>query len=161
MGSLRLNFITMKYLLAIAFLTVASSSPFKLSRSEQCKKCEDGLECPGRCCPIADWHCCPDGFYCAATAADCPFVAKKQALAKMGAGKQCEDGKECPGGCCPIADWYCCMDGGYCAEYAVDCRFIAKKQTLTKMSANKQCHDGIECLGGCCPYDDWYCCPDG
>merc|ERR1711973_282060 len=159
MGSLRLNLITMKYLLVIAFLSVTSASThstFKLSRSEQC---EDGSKCLGGCCPYVDWYCCPDGFYCAATAADCPFVAKKQALAKVGTSKQCEN--ECPGGCCPIADWYCCMDGGYCAEYAVDCRFIAKKETLTKMSANKQCHDGIECPGGCCPYDDWYYCPDG
>merc|ERR1712111_287575 len=97
--------------------------------------------------------------YCAATAADCPFVAKKQALAKMGANKQCEDGTECPGGCCPYQDWYCCPDGLYCAATAADCPFVAKKQALANMGANKQCEDGTECPGGCCPYQDWYCCP--
>merc|ERR1711926_73020 len=102
-----------------------------------------------------------DGMYCAATAADCPFLAKKQALAKMGANKQCEDGTECPGGCCPYLDWYCCPDGLYCAATAADCPFVAKKQALSKMGAYKQCEDGTECPGGCCPYVGWYCCPDG
>merc|ERR1711973_454910 len=131
--------LSMKYLFAIAFLAVASASTFKLSRSEQC---EDGTECPGGCCPYLDWYCCPDGLYCAATAADCPFVAKKQAIAKMSANKQCEDGTECPGGCCPYQDWYCCPDGMYCAATAADCPFVAKKQALAKMGTNKQCEDG-------------------
>merc|ERR1712111_325988 len=74
----------------------------------------------------------------AATAADCPFVAKKTALAKMAANKQC-DGTECPGGCCPYVGWYCCPDGMYCAATAADCPFVAKKTTLAKMAANKQC----------------------
>merc|ERR1719175_295061 len=98
-------------------------------------------------------------MYCAATAADCPFVAKKTALAKMAANKQC-DGTECPGGCCPYVGWYCCPDGMYCAATAADCPFVAKKTALAKMAANKQC-DGTECPGGCCPYVGWYCCPDG
>merc|ERR1719312_988619 len=87
----------------------------------------------------------------AATAADCPFVAKKTALAKMAANKQC-DGTECPGGCCPYVGWYCCPDGMYCAATAADCPFVAKKTALAKMAANKQCEDGTECPGGCCPY---------
>merc|ERR1712154_750866 len=99
------------------------------------------------------------GMYCAATAADCPFVAKKTALAKMAANKQC-DGTECPGGCCPYVGWYCCPDGMYCAATAADCPFVAKKTALAKMTANKQC-DGTECPGGCCPNVGWYCCPDG
>merc|ERR1719244_708972 len=82
------------------------------------------------------------------TAADCPFVAKKTALAKMAANKQCE-GTECPGGCCPYVGWYCCPDGMYCAATAADCPFVAKKTALAKMAANKQC-DGTECPGGCC-----------
>merc|ERR1719187_904839 len=139
----------MKYLLALAFMAVASASTFKLARLEQC---EDGTECPGGCCPYVDWYCCPDGLYCAATAADCPFVAK------MAANKQC-DGTECPGGCCPYVGWYCCPDGMYCAATAADCPFVAKKTDLVKMAANKQC-DGTECPGGCCPYVGWYCCPD-
>merc|ERR1712126_785450 len=68
------------------------------------------------------WYCCPDGMYCAATAADCPFVAKKALVAKMAANKQC-DGTECPGGCCPYVGWYCCPDGMYCAATAADCPY--------------------------------------
>merc|ERR1712029_1232090 len=26
------------------------------------------------CCPYVGWYCCPDGMYCAATAADCPYA---------------------------------------------------------------------------------------
>merc|ERR1711955_147773 len=48
----------------------------KMAANKQC----DGTECPGGCCPYVGWYCCPDGMYCAATAADCPFVAKKTAL---------------------------------------------------------------------------------
>merc|ERR1712198_358257 len=95
------------------------------------KQC-DGTECPGGCCPYQDWYCCPDGMYCAATAADCPFVANKQ----------CDEGTNCPGGCCPYVGWYCCPDGLYCAATAADCPFVAKKQALSKMGANKQCEDG-------------------
>merc|ERR1711872_554790 len=94
----------------------------KMAATKQC----DGTECPGGCCPYVGWYCCPDGMYCAATAADCPFVAKKTALAKMAANKQC-DGTECPGGCCPYVGWYCCPDGMYCAATAADCPFVAKK----------------------------------
>merc|ERR1712045_692506 len=43
---------------------------------------------PWRLCPNVGWYCCPDGMYCAATAADCPFVAKKADLVKMAAPKQ-------------------------------------------------------------------------
>ena len=60
----------MKYLIALAFLAVASASTVQLTRDEQC----DGTPCPGGCCPNVGWYCCPDGMYCAATAADCPFA---------------------------------------------------------------------------------------
>merc|ERR1712154_396863 len=53
----------------------------KMAAPKQC----DGTECPGGCCPYVGWYCCPDGMYCAATAADCPFVAKKTQLAKVAA----------------------------------------------------------------------------
>merc|ERR1711884_789817 len=95
----------------------------------------------------------------AATAADCPFVAKKTQLLKMAAPKHC-DGTPCPGGCCPNVGWYCCPDGMYCAATAVDCPFVSKKADLVKMAAPKQC-DGTECPAGCCPYVGWFCCPDG
>ena len=108
----------MKYLIALAFLAVASASSVQLTRDEQC----DGTPCPGGCCPNVGWYCCPDGMYCAATAADCPFVAKKTQLSKMAAPKQC-DGTPCPGGCCPNVGWYCCPDDMYCAATAADCPF--------------------------------------
>merc|ERR1712227_576203 len=115
-----------------------TSSVMVLSAQEDAAHMLDGTECPGGCCPHVGWYCCPDGMYCAATAADCPFVAKKTALAKMAANKQC-DGTECPGGCCPYVGWYCCPDGMYCAATAADCPFVAKKTALAKMAANKQC----------------------
>merc|ERR1712170_307622 len=123
---------TMKYLIALAFLAVASASKVKLT-SEQC----DGTECPGGCCPYVGWYCCPDGMYCAATAADCPFVAKKQQLVQMAAEKQC-DGTECPGGCCPYVGWYCCPDGMYCAATAADCPYA--KNYLQKLASRIRHH---------------------
>merc|ERR1712110_437964 len=42
----------------------------KMAAPKQC----DGTPCPGGCCPNVGWYCCPDGMYCAATAADCPFA---------------------------------------------------------------------------------------
>merc|ERR1711892_1512996 len=84
--------------------------------------------CPAGCCPEANWYCCPDNMYCAATAADCPFVAMKEKLTKMAANKQCgSDETSCPAGCCPEANWYCCPDNMYCAATAADCPFVAMK----------------------------------
>merc|ERR1711892_1657379 len=97
-------------------------------------------------------------MYCAATAADCPFVAAKAKLVKMAAKKQC-DGTMCPAGCCPEQNWYCCPDNMYCAATAADCPFVAAKETLVKLAAKKQC-DGTMCPAGCCPEQNWYCCPD-
>merc|ERR1712013_643717 len=74
----------------------------------------DGTVCPAGCCPEQNWFCCPDNMYCAATAADCPFVAMKEKLVKMAAKKQC-DGTVCPAGCCPEQNWFCCPDNMYCA----------------------------------------------
>merc|ERR1712083_67147 len=121
----------------------------------------DETECPAGCCPEANWFCCSDNEYCAATEADCPFVSAKEKLVKMAAKAGCgPDETECPGGCCPEANWYCCPDGMYCAATAADCPFVSAKVRLTKMAAPKQC-DGTECPAGCCPYVGWFCCPDG
>merc|ERR1719341_602274 len=58
-------------------------------------------------------------MYCAATAADCPFVAKKAQLMKMAKNRQCgPDETSCPAGCCPEANWFCCPDNMYCAATA-------------------------------------------
>merc|ERR1712048_230758 len=89
----------------------------RLSRMEQCV----GTNCPGGCCPEVDWYCCPDATYCAATDADCPFLAKEKFYEMMAAGgkkcdtKCCFGGTECPAGCCPIDDAFCCDDPMYCA----------------------------------------------
>merc|ERR1712045_1108308 len=99
-------------------------------------------------------------MYCAATAADCPFVAKKAQLMKMAKNRQCgADETECPAGCCPEANWFCCPDNMYCAATAADCPFVAMKEKLVKMAAKKQC-EGTVCPAGCCPEQNWFCCPD-
>merc|ERR1711971_324051 len=91
-------------------------------------------------------------MYCAATAADCPFVAKKAQLMKLAKSKQCGSGEtSCPAGCCPEANWLCCPDNMYCAATAADCPFVAKKAQLMKMAKNKQCGSGeTSCPAGCC-----------
>merc|ERR1712130_80152 len=54
-------------------LTVHLSPRRPLAKMAANKQC-DGTECPGGCCPYVGWYCCPDGMYCAATAADCPYA---------------------------------------------------------------------------------------
>merc|ERR1711885_96836 len=137
MGTVRTDSPKMKLLLVLGFfgLMAMANGHQKLVKSEQC----DGTECPAGCCPEQNWYCCPDNMYCAATAADCPFVAMKQC-----------DGTECPAGRCPEVNWYCCPDNMYCAATAADCPFVAMKEKLVKMAAKKQC-DGTECPAGCCP----------
>merc|ERR1711936_1464278 len=76
----------------------------KMSKTKQCGP--DETDCPGGCCPWANWFCCPDAYYCAATADDCPFVEKKARLEKLAKTKnnQCgPDETTCPNGCCPEA----------------------------------------------------------
>merc|ERR1712193_494223 len=104
MGTVRTYCPTMRGLLVLAcfaFFAVANGHQ-KLVKSEQC----EGTMCPAGCCPEQDWFCCPDNMYCAATAADCPFVSMKEKLVKMAAKKQC-DGTMCPAGCCPEQNWFC------------------------------------------------------
>merc|ERR1712203_319831 len=86
------------------------------AKNRQCGP--DETSCPAGCCPEANWFCCPDNMYCAATAADCPFVAKKAQLMKMAKNRQCgPDETSCPAGC----------------------SFVAKKAQLMKMAKNRQC----------------------
>merc|ERR1712223_2092068 len=137
----------------------AADSPFvakkaqlmKMAKNRQCGP--DETSCPAGCCPEANWFCCPDNMYCAATAADCPFVAKKAQLMKMAKSRQCgPDETSCPAGCCPNANWYCCPDNMDCAATAADCPFVAKKEKLMKMAAKKQCGPNeTSCPAGCCP----------
>merc|ERR1712106_246208 len=97
--------------------TGAAAYPFvsmseKLTKMAANKQCgSDETSCPAGCCPEANWYCCPDNMYCAATAADCPFVAMKEKLTKMAANKQCGSDETsflwthwtspCPGPVCP------------------------------------------------------------
>jgi hypothetical protein len=99
----------------------------------------DQTPCPSvgssGCCPEANWFCCVDGHYCAATAADCPSEAKKTLLVKHAKSNQCgPDETTCPAGCCPMGpNWYCCPYF-YCAATAADCPFEAKKTLLVKLA---------------------------
>ena len=95
----------MKVLVAI-FALVALTNGLKVKLNDrQCGP--DETSCPAGCCPEANWFCCPDNMYCAATAADCPFVAKKAQLMKMAKNRQCgPDETSCPAGCCPEANWF-------------------------------------------------------
>ena len=110
----------------------------KLAKSGQCgpdeSPCPSGCMacgcapeetwCPSGCCPVANWFCCPD-LMCAATAADCPFEAKRLELVKLAKiDDQCgPDETNCPVGCCPMGPhWYCCPDHfPICAPTAFDC----------------------------------------
>merc|ERR1712110_1070297 len=47
----------------------------KMAKNRQCGP--DETSCPAGCCPEANWFCCPDGMYCAATAADCPLLPRR------------------------------------------------------------------------------------
>merc|ERR1712130_370660 len=112
-------------ILAVTFALVALSSGFKIetkkaqlitqAKNNQCGP--DETSCPG--------GCCPDAYYCAATAADCPYVAKRLSLVKLAKSKQCgPDQTDCgPGGCCPEANWFCCPDPDPigCAANPADC----------------------------------------
>ena len=123
----------MKVLVAIfAFVALTNGLKVKLN-DRQCGSGE--TSCPAGCCPEANWFCCPDNMYCAATAADCPFVAKKAQLMKMAKSKQCGSGEtSCPAGCCPEANWFCCPDNMYCAATAADCPFRAVSDYLSKLA---------------------------
>merc|ERR1712037_807708 len=78
----------------------------KMAKNNQCGP--DETSCPGGCCPELNWFCCPDASYCAATAADCPFEAKRTQVMQMGKSSQCDpDETFCYGGCCPGANWFC------------------------------------------------------
>merc|ERR1719204_2280182 len=72
---------------AVAAQYMLSGQQNQLAKNRQCGP--DETSCPAGCCPEANWFSCPDNMYCAATAADCPFVAKKAQLMKMAKNRQC------------------------------------------------------------------------
>ena len=106
----------MKVLLALSALVALSNGLRLKVTNTQC----EGTICPGGCCPMENWYCCPEAIHCHATQADCPFVATKAKLVKMAAKKQC-DGTICPAGCCVGEyNWFCCLSG-FCAATAAEC----------------------------------------
>jgi hypothetical protein len=112
----------MKMLVAlVALVSLAYGHKLRLT-DEQCGP--DETLCPGGCCPEANWYCCADATYCAATEADCPM--KTTQLAKLAKRtKQCgPDETPCPSGCCPGGpNWFCCPDNGIigCADIPANC----------------------------------------
>merc|ERR1712018_322949 len=136
--------VDMKAYIALALLAaVASASPnIRLRGVNTLVKTTcgpDETECPAGCCPEADWFCCPDDLYCAATASDCPtrniFSLKKKPV-KTTCGP---DETECPAGCCPEANWFCCPDNRYCAATADDCPAIKLPSLLPKKVVKTTC----------------------
>merc|ERR1712053_11355 len=101
----------------------------------------DETECPAGCCPEANWYCCSDNQYCAATPDDCPNGPKilKNILKKKIAKTNCgPDETECPAGCCPEANWYCCSDNQYCAATPDDCPNGPRRlMTLVALDENR------------------------
>ena len=50
---------------------VSQEKLMKMVTKRQCWP--NQTSCPAGCCPNANWFCCPDNVYCAATALDCPY----------------------------------------------------------------------------------------
>ena len=69
----------MKLIISLLGLCLVSGSRGGLVKMEQCGP--DETACPGGCCPMANWYCCPE-WYCAATAADCAFLDKRTELGR-------------------------------------------------------------------------------
>merc|ERR1739848_135123 len=149
---------------ALAFLAII------ISASAQCGP--DETDCPAGCCPEANWFCCPDNEYCAATADDCPAYHPFSLVKpiKTGCGP---DETECPAGCCPEVNWFCCKDNEYCAATEADCpnhksTRLTKKVDIPKVKAVRtrivktRCDPvtETECPAGCCPEANWFCCAD-
>merc|ERR1711878_250298 len=131
-------FRNMKVFIALACLAAVASAgllPKKLSVVKT--TCgPDETECPAGCCPEANWFCCPDNRYCAATADDCPAIKLPSLLPKKVVKTTCgPDETECPAGCCPEANWFCCPDNRYCAATADDCPSIKLPNLLPKKIA--------------------------
>merc|ERR1719216_783285 len=139
----------MKVFIALVCLAAVASAGLVTKKSLAVRTTcgPDETECPAGCCPEANWFCCPDNRYCAATADDCPSIKLPNLLPKKKMGPVCEgcpkqvvkkttcgpdetecpkttcgpDETECPAGCCPEANWFCCPDNRYCAATADDC----------------------------------------
>merc|ERR1712109_145556 len=119
-------------LFLLAFGAIASASPFRgvVGLNDLFDPKCDGPDCPGGCCPEADYICCESGYFCAATEADCPPIQKT-------VEKDCE-GTVCPGGCCPNVGWFCCPGDEYCAASEEYCKKNNIAEKLISMAAPKK-----------------------
>ena len=155
----------MKVFIALACLAAVASAGLVTKKSLAVRTTcgPDETECPAGCCPEANWFCCPDNRYCAATADDCPAIKLPSLLLKKVAKTEdCPSGVECPSGCCPYTGWYCCPDNRNCAATPDDCpdiRFpnlLPKKLSVVKTTCGP---DETDCFVWCCPHANWFCCP--
>merc|ERR1712002_1448875 len=120
-------------LLVLALAAIATATPFHRAiglKGPVEPRC-DGPECPGGCCPEPAYICCDNGYFCAATEADCPPIKKEEV-------KQDCPGTECPGGCCPNAGWFCCPGDEYCAASEEYCKKVSIAEKLISMAAPKK-----------------------
>merc|ERR1712020_420439 len=79
-----MGFRNMKVFIALACLAAVASAGLVTKKSLAVKTTcgPDETECPAGCCPEANWFCCPDNRYCAATADDCPAIRLPNLLPK-------------------------------------------------------------------------------
>ena len=123
-------------LLVLAIATIAAANPFRgviTLKDLSDVKC-DGPECPGGCCPEADYVCCESGYFCAASQADCPDIPMVKVQEEKEVEQDCE-GTVCPGGCCPNAGWFCCPGDEYCAASEEYCKKKTAVEKLISMAA--------------------------
>ena len=70
-------------LLCLSLLSVSRGGLVNLVKLAQIEQCgPDETACPGGCCPMPDWYCCPD-YYCAAVPADCAFQDKRIEIGRV------------------------------------------------------------------------------
>ena len=50
---------------------IGMAAPKRVTKTEVKQDCE-GTQCPGGCCPQANYFCCQDGMFCAPSAEFCP-----------------------------------------------------------------------------------------
>merc|ERR1712183_1008599 len=79
-----MGFRNMKVFIALACLAAVASAGLVTKKSLAVRTTcgPDETECPAGCCPEANWFCCPDNRYCAATADDCPAIRLPNLLPK-------------------------------------------------------------------------------